>query len=353
MRFARMVSAVDVHAEGEPGRVIVGGVFDVPGATMFEKKQHLERHADDLRTLMLREPRGYPGLCCNLVLPPTRPEADIGFVIMEQTEYPAMSGSNTICVVTALLETGMLPAREPTTELTLDTPAGLVHVTAQVARDKVTSVTFTNVASFAVHLDRSVEVPHLGTVTVDVAWGGMFFAIAEAKQFGLRLTPDEGHDIARIGEMIRAATREQLPVIHPENPALVGPTISMLSGPALGPQGSMRNAVTLSTGTVDWDRPASWTGALDRSPCGTGTSAKMATLHAGGRLRMHEDFVHEGVLGTVFRGRIVGETRVGPYPAVVPTISGQGWITGIGTYVLDPGDPFPTGYTVGDIWGSL
>ncbi len=303
MRFARMVSAVDVHAEGEPGRVIVGGVFDVPGATMFEKKLHLERHADGLRKLMLSEPRGYPGLCCNLVLPSTKPEADIGFIVMEQTEYPAMSGSNTICVVTALLETGMLPAREPTTELALDTPAGLVHVTARVGGDKVTSVTFENVPSFAVHLDRSVEVPHLGTVAVDVAWGGMFYVIAQAEQFGLRLTPDEGHDIARVSEMIRAAAREQLPVVHPENPEFVGPTISMLSGPALTAQGSMRNAVTISTGTVDWERPGSWTGALDRSPCGTGTSAKMATLHARGRLGLNEDFHHEGVLGTIFTGR--------------------------------------------------
>ncbi|MFN2519809.1 MAG: proline racemase family protein, partial [Candidatus Limnocylindria bacterium] len=287
MRFARMVSAVDVHAEGEPGRVIVGGVFDVPGATMFEKKRHLEEHGDDLRRLMLREPRGYPALCCNVVLPATTPGADVGFVVMEQTEYPAMSGSNTICVVTALLETGMLPAREPTTELTLDTPAGLVRVTARVDGYKVTSVTFENVPSFAVHLDRAIEVPHLGTVTVDVAWGGMFYAIADAGQFGLRLTADEGRDIARIGEMVRAATREQLSVTHPDNADIVGPTISMLSGPAHAADATLRNAVTVSTGTVDWDRPSSWSGALDRSPCGTGTSAKMATLHARGALGLN------------------------------------------------------------------
>lgn len=351
MAFARMISAIDVHAEGEPGRVIVGGVFDVPGSTMFEKKIHLEQHADDLRKLMLREPRGYPGLCCNLVLPPTHPDADIGFVIMEQTEYPPMSGSNTICVVTALLETGMLPAREPITELTLDTPAGLVKVTAEVSGGKVRSVTFANVPSFAMHLDVPIEVPTLGTVNVDIAWGGMFYAIADATAFGLRLTPDEGRDIVRIGEMIRAATREQHPVTHPDDPRIVGPTISMLSGPALGP-GTLRNAVTVSVGEVSWDRPATWTGALDRSPCGTGTSAKMATLYARGVLKSGDSFAHEGILGTIFHGRVAGTTTVGPYPAILPTIRGQGWITGIASYVLDATDPFPTGYTVGDIWGA-
>lgn len=351
MAFTRMLTAIDVHAEGEPGRVIVGGVFGIPGATMFDKKLHLEAHADDIRQLMLREPRGYPGLCCNLVLPPTHPDADIGFVIMEQTEYPAMSGSNTICVVTALLETGMLPAREPVTELTLDTPAGLVRVSAEVSGGKVRSVTFANVPSFAMHLDRPIEVPTLGTVTVDVAWGGMFYVIADATAFGLRLTPDEGRDIARIGEIIRAAAREQLTVVHPEDARIVGPTISMLSGPALG-AGTMRNAVTVSVGEVDWARPASWTGALDRSPCGTGTSAKMATLHARGRLQVGDEFAHEGVLGTIFHGRVASTTMVGPYPAIRPTIRGQGWITGFASYVLDATDPFPNGYTVGDIWGT-
>ncbi|MEJ2240189.1 MAG: proline racemase family protein, partial [Gemmatimonadales bacterium] len=184
MRLDRMLTAVDAHACGEPGRVIVGGVLDVPGSTMFEKKAYLEQHGDDLRRRMLREPRGYPALCCNLVLPPTRPEADAGFVIMEQVEYPPMSGSNIICVATVLLETGMVEAREPVTELVLEAPAGLVPVRAEVNSGKVTSVTFENVPAFAVHLDAPIEVPELGTVEVDVAYGGMFFAIADSVQFG-------------------------------------------------------------------------------------------------------------------------------------------------------------------------
>jgi len=346
-----MITAVDAHACGEPGRVITGGVLDVPGKTMFEKKTYLETQADDLRKRMLREPRGYPAANCNLILPPTHPDADAGFVIMEQTEYPPMSGSNTICVTTVLLETGMLPMEEPVTELVLESPAGLVRVRADVSNGKVTSVTFQNVPAFAVHLDTKVEVPTLGTVTVDVAYGGMFYVIADAEPLSLRLTPDEGRDIVRLGEMIKAATREQLPVVHPENPEIAGVTIAQLSGPPTHPEAHRKNAVIVSTGTLDWNQPSSWTGAIDRSPCGTGTCAKMAALHAKKKLGLNEDFRHEGILGTIFTGRLIAETQVGPYPAVVPTLSGRAWITGFANYVVDPDDPFPNGFTVGDIWG--
>jgi proline racemase len=352
MRLASLISAIDLHACGEPGRVIVGGVLDVPGRTMFEKMRYLAEHGDGLRKRMLREPRGYPAANCNLILPPTRPEADAGFVIMEQVEYPGMSGTNTICVTTALLETGMLPMREPVTEVVLEAPAGLVSVRAECANGKVTGVTFRNVPAFAVRLDATVDVPHLGAVTVDVAYGGMFYVIADAAPFGLRLTPDEGRDIVRIGEMIKAATQAQVPVAHPENPGIAGVTIAQLSGPPLGADAHRRNAVVVSTGTLDWNRPATWTGAIDRSPCGTGTCAKMAVLHARGHLGLDEPFRHEGILGTVFTGRLVEETRVGPYQAVVPEITGRAWITGFAQYVVDPEDPFPDGFTVGDIWGG-
>ena len=350
MRITNMIQAVDAHACGEPGRVIVGGVLDVPGKSMYEKMVYLRTHADGLRQRMLREPRGYPALCCNLILPPTLPEADAGFVIMEQTEYPGMSGTNTICVATVLLETGMLPMKEPVTEITLEAPAGLIRVRAECAQGKVTSVTFQNVPAFAVYLDKPIEVPHLGRVAVDVAYGGMFYVIADAAQFSLRLTPDEGADIVRISEMIKAAAQAQLPVVHPENPGFSGVTIAELSGPASSPGAHLRNVVTVSTGKLDWDKPATWTGSIDRSPCGTGTCAKMATLWAKGRLGLNEDFRHEGILGTVFTGRLLSATQVGPYPAVVPTLSGQAWITGFSSYVVDAEDPFPEGFTVGDIW---
>jgi proline racemase len=345
-----MISAVDLHACGEPGRVIVGGVRDVPGATMFAKMQYLARHHDDLRLRMLREPRGYPAANCNLILPPTHPEADAGFVIMEQVEYPPMSGTNTICVTTALLETGMVPMREPVTELTLEAPAGLIRVRAECRGGKVTQVSFRNVPAFAVHLDTAIEVRTLGTVRVDVAWGGMFYVIADARQFGLSLVPDEGRDITRIGELIKAATQEQLPVVHPENPEIRDVTIAQLSGPPASPANQRRNAVVVSTGKLDWERPSTWTGAIDRSPCGTGTCAKMATLHARGALGLDQPFRHEGILGTVFTGRLLEETRVGPYRAVIPELSGTAWITGFAQYVVDPADPFPNGFTIGDIW---
>ena len=353
MLLQSMINAVDLHCCGEPGRVIVGGVLDVPGKTMFQKMKHLETQADDLRKRMLREPRGFPAANCNLILPPTLPEADAGFVIMEQTEYPPMSGTNTICVTTALVETGMVQVQEPITKLLLESPAGLVSVTAEVNNGKVRRVTFENLPGFAVHLDAPVEVPKLGTIKVDIAYGGMFYVIADATQFGLQLTADEGRDIVRIGEMIKVATAEQFKVVHPENPEINGVTIAQLSGPPAHPKATAKNAVIVSTGTLDWDKPSSWTGALDRSPCGTGTCAKMAALHAKGELPLDQDFHHEGPLGTIFTGRLVRETKIGNYKAVVPTLSGQAWITGFAQYVVDPEDPFPNGFTVGDIWGKV
>jgi proline racemase len=350
MRAARMLMAVDLHAAGEPGRVILGGIADVPGDSMFEKRQYFEEHLDGIRKLMLREPRGYPALCCNVVLPPTDRRAAAGFVIMEQTEYPPMSGSNLICTATALLETGYIAPIEPTTDFMLETPAGLVGVSARVEGGKTKSITFENVPAFAVHLDAVVEVPKLGTVTVDVAYGGMFYAIVQAEQLGFRISPDEGRDLVRVGEMIKAAAREQLPVTHPDNPAISGVSIMQFSGPSAHAGIGRRNTVVVSSGQFDWDRPATWTGVLDRSPCGTGTCAQMAVLHAKGQLGLNEDFVHEGILGTTFTGRLIRSTTVGPYAAVVPTITGSAYVYAISNYVLDPADPFPEGFTVGDIW---
>jgi proline racemase len=350
MSIVRRIRAVDAHAAGEPGRVIVEGAPAVAGSSMFEKMVALREHHDDLRRLMLREPRGYPAANCNVLLAPTRAEADAGFVIMEQTEYPPMSGTNTICVTTVLLETGIVPATEPMTELVLETPAGLIRVIADVRNGTVERVTFRNVPAFAVHLDAELDVPELGAVTVDVAWGGMFYVIAPAERFGLRLEPDEGREIVRIGAMLTAAAREQLFAVHPENPAIVGVSISQLWAPPGDRSARRRNAVVVSTGAVDWNRPETWTGAIDRSPCGTGTCAAMAALHARGELGLDEDFVHEGLLGTRFVGRLIEETTVGERPAVVPTLGGRAWITGFAEYVLDETDPFPEGFTVGDLW---
>ena len=351
MNYIKRVKAVDLHACGEPGRVILEGVPDVPGSTMFEKMQYMESDLDDVRKRMLREPRGYPASNCNVILPPTCPEADAGFVIMEQVEYPPMSGTNTICVVTALIETEMVQVEEPVTRLSLEAPGGMVAVEAEVREGKVEKVTFENVPCFAVYLDKEITVPEIGTLRVDVAYGGMFYVIADASDVGLELTPEHGADIARIGEMIKIDANEQLPVSHPENLDIDGITISQLSGFSNDVKGRVKNAVVVSTGLLDWKRPSTWTGALDRSPCGTGTCAKMAVMHAKGKLALGEEFPHEGPLGTVFTGRLLRETKVGEYKAVVPSLSGTAWITGFAEYVLDEQDPFPEGFTLGDIWG--
>lgn len=349
MGFRRTIHAVDTHA-GTPMRVITGGVPHVPGETVYQKMRYLEQHGDQLRKLMMREPRGYPAHCCNLLVAPTHPEADAGYIIMEQVEYPVMSGGNTISVVTVLLEMGLLPMIEPVTELTLEAPAGLIRVRAQCEGGKVTAVTFRNVPAFAAHLDAEIDVPHLGKVTVDVGWGGMFYAIADVRQFpGLELIPEHGREIARVSAMIRQAAAEQLPVEHPDYPG-IGITISQLSGPTQDPDADWRNVVTMATGDVDWDDPSTWSGGIDRCPCGTGTSAKMAVMHAKGELPLEQDFRHQGILGNVYTGRLIEEATVGRHSAVVPTITGRSWICGLNTLVLDHDDPFTEGFTIRDIW---
>ncbi len=346
-----MISAVEAHAAGEEGRVIVGGVLDVPGETMFEKMRHLEAHGDDLRRRMLREPRGYPVTCCNLVLPSSHPEAVAGFVIMEQTEYPPMSGSNTMCVATVLLKTGMVAATEPFTEFALEAPAGLVRIRAEVRDGRVLGIAIRNQPAFAIQLDVPVEVPGLGTVRVDVAYGGMMFAIFDAADVGLELRPDEGADVVRLGQQVKAAAREQIEAVHPENPGIEGISVAQLCGPATTPGANLKNAVVVSTSEPRTENPATWRGILDRSPCGTGTCAKMAVLHARGELPVGRPFVYESIIGTTFTGQVLETTTVGPVPAIVPEIAGRAWITGFTNYCIEDDDPFPDGFTVGDIWG--
>ena len=352
MNVSNMIHAVDLHACGEPGRVIVGGVLDVPGESMFEKMQHLSQKADSLRLRMLREPRGYPAANCNLILPSNNPEAVAGFVIMEHTEYPGMSGTNTICVVTTLIETGMVEVNEPFTDFKLDTPAGLISIRAEVSNGKATNVTFENVPAFSVYTNESISVPEIGEVKVDVAYGGMFYVILDSEELGLKLSPENGGEIVRVAEMVKAIASEKLPVVHPENKEISGITIAVVSGPPENPAATLKNVVVVSTGKLDWDRPETWKGVIDRSPCGTGTCAKMASLFEKKMLDVDTDFIHEGILGTTFTGRLVRKTKVGNYDAVVPTITGRAWITGFAQYVVDDSDPFPEGFTIGDIWGG-
>jgi proline racemase len=242
--------------------------------------------------------------------------------------------------------------QEPVTEFTLEAPAGLIAIRAECRDGKVKQMTFESVPAFCVYRDAVIDVPELGKVTVDVAWGGMFYVIADVAQFEfLDLVPDRGRDITRTAALILRAAQDQLPVEHPDYPG-IGITIAQLSGPTDNPEADRRNAVMVASGTVSFDDPATWTGGLDRCPCGTGTCAKMAALYEKGELALNQPFRHEGILGHVYTGELVREVRIGDRVAVVPTISGQAWITGFCAYVLDADDPYPNGFTVGDIWAS-
>jgi proline racemase len=332
-----VITVVGCHAGGEVGNVVVGGVLAPPGKSVFDRMVAL-RADDSLRRLLLREPRGSVAVHANLIVPSLREDCAAGFIIMEPTEYPAMSGSNTICVATVLLETGMVEMREPETTLRLEAPAGVVEVTAKCDHGRCKSIELTNVPCFVEQLDASLEVDGLGTLTVDVAFGGMWYAIANADALGFALVPSEARELSQVGELIRAAAREQLPCAHPDNPAIAGVSIVEIAEPWQGVGAVSKNAVVVSPGR------------LDRSATGTGLSARMAVLHARGLMRVGDSMTHASVLGTTFDGRIVEETSVGGRSAIVPAIRGSAWITGITQVFVDPGDPFPEGYLLTDTW---
>jgi proline racemase len=336
MRLDRVIHCVDAHAEGEPSRIVVGGVLDVPGETMLDKLRHLEREGDALRRLLLFEPRGSAPLSADLVFPSRHPEADAGFVIMESCSYEGMSGTNTINTATVLLETGMLERHEPRTELTLEAPAGLVRVVAECAGGRCERVTFENVPSFVTHLDARVDVPGLGELRVDVAYGGAFCAFVDASALGYAIVPEEARALAELGERIRPAVVEQLEIAHPVEPALGVLSFVVLTAPPRA-GGHARNATIVAPGR------------LDRSPTGTATSARLAVMAARGE--PVDEFVNESVISTRFEGLIVRRTRVGERDAIVPAISGRAWITGFHQLVVDPGDPFPEGFQLPDTWG--
>ncbi|KAK3241954.1 hypothetical protein CYMTET_48324 [Cymbomonas tetramitiformis] len=351
-RLPRMI-VVDAHVCGGPARVILGGdlIPNISGKTAFEKMKNIEEHHDWIRKIVLNEPRGYPAGCANIVFPSTHPDCLFSYVIMEQAKvYPPMSGHNTMAVATVLLETGLIPIKEPVTRFNLEAPAGPIAITAEVEAGKIKSIELLNVPAFVFHLGKEIDVPTLGKVKVDVAYGGMIYALADVEPLGIALVPEEGKTLVRVGELIKAAAREQLPVVHPENPQIRDVCIVVLRGKAHSAGATARNTVVMSTGELKWDDESTWTGALDRSPCGTGTCATMAVKHARGDLPLNTPFHHENILGTQFEGRLLEETKVGEYTAVVTTVKGQGYLIGISEIVMDPKDPFPEGYQVGDIW---
>jgi trans-L-3-hydroxyproline dehydratase len=318
------ITVIGCHAGGEVGNVVVAGVEPPPGATVREQMEAL-RADDRLRRFLLREPRGSVATHANLIVPATREDCAYGYVIMEPTEYPLMSGSNTICVATVLLETGMAPMREPETVLRLEAPAGLVEVRCACRDGRVESVELTNVPAYATQLDAPLEVPGVGSLTVDVAFGGMWYVIADAAALGFELEPHEARDLAASGEAIRAAAREQL---------TRDVSIVQLAGPWQGVGAVSRNAVVVAPGR------------LDRSATGTGLSARMAALHARGLMRVGDTMSHASPLGSVFEGRIVAEAERG----IVPAIRGSAFVTGRTELYVDERDPFPEGYLLTDTW---
>ena len=341
MRSLRTIHTVSAHAEGEVGDVIVGGVAPPPGKTLWDMRDHLARDGA-LRAFMLNEPRGGVFRHVNLLVPPRDPRADAAFLIMEPEDTPPMSGSNSICVATVLLETGILPMTEPVTTLTLEAPGGLVEVRADCAGGKATRITVRNLPSFALRQDAALEVEGLGTLTVDTAFGGDSFVVVDPASMGLALVPDEARDIARLGARISAAATEQLGFAHPTLPDWRHISFCLFAGALTETETGLaaRSAVAIRPGKVD------------RSPTGTAVSARMALLHARGRLAEGQTLTASSILGSTFTGRIAGTTRVGDLPAILPEISGQAWITGTHQHMLDPTDPWPGGYRLGDTWGA-
>lgn len=340
MRSSKTVHVISAHAEGEVGDVIVGGVMPPPGDTLWEQSRWLMQDGA-LRNFVLNEPRGGVFRHVNFLVPPKHPEADAGFLILEPEYNPPMSGSNSICVATVLLDAGIVPMREPETHLTLEAPGGLVKVRATCRDGKAERIFVQNLPSFAAELDATLEVEGLGTLAIDTAYGGDSFVIVDAEALGLKLGADEAHDIARLGVRIARAANEQKRFHHPENPDWTHFSFCMFAGRVERQGNALRaaSAVTVQPGKID------------RSPTGTALSARMAVLHARGEMGLDDTLTTVSVIGSTFQGRIVGATDVGGIPAIVPEISGRAWITGIHQHMLDPSDPWPGGYRVSDTWG--
>lgn len=331
MRSRRVFHVVDSHTEGMPTRVVVGGVGAIPGATMAERRLHFLAHLDHIRTLLMFEPRGHGAMSGAILQPPTRPDADWGVLFIEVSGCLPMCGHGTIGVATVLVETGMVEVTEPVTRVRLDTPAGLVEAEVRIEDGAARAVTIRNVPAFSVELDRKVDVDGLGVVEVDVAFGGNFYAILPIERIGVPFDRSHGSEILQAGMAIAAALNEQAEPVHPTDSSVRGCHHVQFLAPG-------------SDGRRSRHAMAIYPGWFDRSPCGTGTSARMAQLHARGQLAVGDDFVNESFIGTEFVGRLVEETTVGDVPAVVPTITGRAWLTGTAQYFLDPDDPFPRGF---------
>ena len=334
-----MIEVISAHAEGEVGDVIIGGVDAIPGKTIWEQSRFIAKD-QSLRKFILNEPRGGVFRHVNLLVPPTDPAAAVAFIIMEPEDTPPMSGSNSICVATVVLERGIVKMVEPITNLVMQAPGGLVYVTAHCKNGKVTKVIVKNIASFAGVVGATLEVEGVGTLTVDTAFGGDSFVIVDARQLGFQIKEDEAADLAKIGMKITASANQQLKFEHPTNPDWRHFSFTQMALPIF-----YENGVAISKNAV-----AIQPGKIDRSPTGTGCSARLALLHHQGVLKVGEMMIGRSIIDSQFECKIEQEISVGDKPGIIPSIAGQAWITGHHQHTLDPTDPYPLGYKLSDTW---
>ena len=338
MRWSKTVTMVEAHAEGEVGRIVTGGVIDVPGKTIADKLRHLNEVDDSLRRFLVFEPRAAAQMSTCLVFPPTRPDADVGFIILQGDKAHAMSGSNSICLTTVLLETGMLPMTEPETVVRIDTASGLVTARATCRDGKCERVTLTMNPSYADRLDAVVDVEGYGKVKLDIGYGGIFYALIDPAQLGLEIVPEQARKLVAAGSAIHRAVNAQLDIAHPEIEAMRGISYTMFVGH--NAEGQLKGATIMPPGRID------------RSPCGTGNSARLAVAAARGLAKPGDRFTARSIIDSTFEVTYASDTTVAGRPAVQPVISGRGWIHGIHQIGVDPADPYPLGYTVSDTWGD-
>lgn len=338
MRWKRTLTMVEAHAEGEVGRVVTGGVIDLPGVTMLEKMNYLNNVDDSLRRFCVFEPRGCSQMSTNLLFPPSRPDADAGFIILQGDKAHAMSGSNAICVTTVLLETGMVSMKEPETIVRLDTPAGLVVANSRCKDGKCERVYLDMVPAFAEDLDVVINVPDLGNVKLDIAFGGIFYALIDARQLGLEIVPDQAQKLVRAGCSIHRELNCKLDVKHPDIPSIN--SISYMMFVDQRPDGQLVGATVLPPGRID------------RSPCGTGNAARMAVRHARGEVEVGSKVKAHSIIGSTFEAELTGVTNVVGKQAILTRLSGRGWVHGLHHIGIDPTDPYPQGYLLADTWGD-
>jgi proline racemase/trans-L-3-hydroxyproline dehydratase len=334
MKAIRAIHAIDSHTMGEPTRIVVGGVPVIPGNTMSEKKSYLDENLDYLRTSIMHEPRGHKDMFGSIITQPTSLEADLGIIFMDAGGYLNMCGHGSIGAATVAVETGMVPVKEPYTYVTLEAPAGLIKAKVKVENGRAQETTITNVPSFLYKENVEIDVPTIGKVVIDIAFGGSFFILVKAEEVNIEICPSNAQKICDLGIKIRDFVNENIVIQHPTLSHIRTADLVEFYGPAKSSEASAQNVVVFGDGQ------------FDRSPCGTGTSAKIASLYSKGRIGINEEFIYESITGTMFKAKIIGETQVGEYKAVIPEISGKAFITGINEFLIDPDDPLKYGFVV-------